>query len=686
MCAKRLNDPLLEPFDLKRLRLRNRIVSTSHEPAYSEDGMPKERYRLYHREKARGGIGLTMVGGSAIVAPDSAPSFGNLHLYKDEVVPWLRELADDVHAEGAAVMCQITHLGRRTSNYAGDWLPALAPSRLKERTHRAFPKAAEPWDIARVAGAYASAAGRVKAAGLDGLELEAYGHLLDAFWSPATNLRTDEWGGSLENRLRFPRRVISAIRGEVGEDFIVGIRMAVDERRADGVSLSEGLEIAKTLVGEGLDFISVVVGHIDSDLALSRVIPGMGMPSAPYLSVAAEVKRALTVPVMHAARIADVATARYAVREGLVDLVGMTRAHIADPHIVVKIQRGEEDRIRPCVGANYCLDAIYQGTGARCIHNPATGQEAELAHSITPNLSTRGHKAVVVGAGPAGLEAARVLAERGYEVVLLEAANEPGGQLSLATRLDRRRDLIGIVQWRVDECERNKVDLRLNVYAETDIVRAERPSLVVVATGGLPDTSFLRHGAEHVNDTWEIMGGTVPVRAAMRLLIYDDNGAHPALDAAEFAARAGARVHYVTPERTFAPDVGGMNYPAYLEAFGQHGVTITLNRELIGIQRMADGRLAATFLDPYSGTQIDEVYDQVVVEHGTVPNDELYFDLIDGSVNGGEIDYDALLRGKPQPDRGECAGRYAVFRVGDAVTSRNVHAAILDSFRLCATL
>ena len=686
MPAGRQDDPLLEPFVLKGLRLRNRIVSTSHEPAYSDDGMPGERYRRYHQEKARGGIGLTMVGGSAIVAADSPPAFGNLHLYRDEIVPKLRELADDVHAEGAAIMCQITHLGRRTSNYAGDWLPVLAPSPGKERTHRAFPKVAEGWDIARVIDAYAAAAARVRAAGLDGVELEAYGHLLDAFWSPATNQRTDEWGGSAEARLRFPRQVIAAVRREVGPDFIVGIRMAVDERIEDGVPLPEGLRIAAALAADGLDFISVIVGHIDTDLALTRVIPGMGSPSAPHLQIAAEVRRALKLPVMHAARIADVATARHAVAEGMVDLVGMTRAHIADPHIVAKIARGEEDRIRPCVGASYCLDAIYQGAGARCIHNPATGRERELPHVITRVPRTPARKAVVAGAGPAGLEASRVLAERGYQVVLLEAADRPGGQVNLAARLERRRDLSGIVSWRVDECRRSRVDLRLNVYADADLIRAEGPDLVVVATGGLPDTSFLCYGAEHVNDTWEVLSGSIPLRAPTRVLVYDDNGANPALDAAEFAAHAGAEVCYVTPERIFAPDVGGMNYPAYLEAFGRHGVTITLNRELAGVEGAADGRLAATFIDPYSGGQSTGVYDRVIVEHGTLPSEEVYVDLVPESVNAGAVDYDALLRGDPQPTLGQHSGGFALFRVGDAVASRNVHAAILDALRLCATL
>ena len=191
-------DPLLEPFSLKALTLRNRVVSTSHEPAYAEDGMPKERYRLYHHEKAVGGVGLTMIGGSAVVAPDSPPSFGNLLLYKDEIVPWLRELTDDVHEAGAAVMCQVTHLGRRTSNFSGDWLPVVYASPLREPAHRSFPKVAEAWDLDRIVDDYVAAAQRCVAAGLDGIELQSYGHFLDGFLSPATNRRDDELGGDLD--------------------------------------------------------------------------------------------------------------------------------------------------------------------------------------------------------------------------------------------------------------------------------------------------------------------------------------------------------------------------------------------------------------------------------------------------------------------------------------------------------
>ena len=206
------SDPLLQPFQLRGLKLRNRLMSTAHEPAYTEDGMPKKRYRLYHAEKAKGGIALTMIGGSSVVAPDSPQAFGNILLYKDECVTWLRELADDVHEKGAAVMIQITHLGRRTSWSKDDWLPVIAPSNVREPAHRAFPKAMEDWDFDRVIAAYADAAERVKAGGLDGLEFECYGHLIDQFWSPATNKRTDEYGGSLDNRLRFGMAVFEAAR------------------------------------------------------------------------------------------------------------------------------------------------------------------------------------------------------------------------------------------------------------------------------------------------------------------------------------------------------------------------------------------------------------------------------------------------------------------------------------------
>ena len=261
--------------------------------------------------------------------------------------------------------------------------------------------------------------------GIDGIEIEGYGHLLDGFWSPLTNRRSDEYGGSLENRLRFTLEVIDQIRNQVGSDYIVGIRMVIDEDLHGGIEFEEGMKIAEILTDTShLDFINVIKGHVDTDEGLSHVIPNMGSPSGPHLEFTSAVRSNLKLPVFHAARIADVATARHAIASGCVDMVGMTRAHMADPHIVQKIEHGMEDQIRPCVGAGYCIDRIYLGLEALCIHNPSTGREETTPHLITPAADKK--RVVVIGAGPAGLEAARVCAERGHDVVLFEAADQPG--------------------------------------------------------------------------------------------------------------------------------------------------------------------------------------------------------------------------------------------------------------------
>lgn len=675
-------DPLLQPFELKGISLRNRIVSTSHEPAYSEDGMPKDRYRAYHVEKAKGGVGLTMIGGSAVVSPDSPPAFGNMLLYKDEIVPWFSRLSEEVHEHGAAVMCQITHLGRRTSNYTADWLPVLAPSPYREPSHRAFPKQAEHWDIDRVVADYAAAAQRCQAGGLDGIEIEGYGHLFDGFLSPLTNHRDDEYGGSPEARLEFPRRVVRAVREAVGPDFCIGLRLTMDERTEGGLGEDETLAAVRELVGEGVDFLSAIRGRVDTEQTLVETIPIMGMPSAPHLEMAGRMRQELDIPVMHAARIADVATARHAISSGLLDLVGMTRAQMADPYLVAKVSRGEEDRIRPCVGATYCLDAIYDSGDAKCIHNPATGRELSLPQLITRADAPR--RAVVVGGGPAGLEATRVLAERGHSVVLFEAGDRPGGQLLLASSGPRRRDLIGITDWRLAEAKHAGAEIRLGSYAQAEDVLAEQPDIVVIATGGMPNTTFLDDQSQrHVVDTWDILGRAVPPKGSV--LLYDDNGGNPALDALEYLVGTGVDVELVTPERTLGVEVGGMNMPAYLKLIAEHDVPTTMAHRLVRV-RPEGGRLEATLWSEYADREITRVVDQVVVEHGTLPNDELYHELVPGSSNLGIVDLPDLLALRPQTHRENPDGGYQLFRIGDAVASRNVHAAILDALRLCSPL
>ncbi|HMQ28258.1 MAG TPA: FAD-dependent oxidoreductase, partial [Acidimicrobiales bacterium] len=422
-----------------------------------------------------------------------------------------------------------------------------------------------------------------------GIEFEAYGHLMDSFWWPATNRRQDDWGGSLDNRLRFTWAVLDAVRAAVGPDFIVGLRMVADEDWDKGLSREEGVEIARRLAASGkVDFLNLIRGHIESDAALTGVIPIQGMRGAPHLDFAGEVRAATRFPVFHAARIADVATARHAIATGKLDLVGMTRAHIADPHIGRKVAAGEEARIRPCVGATYCLDRIYEGGEALCIHNAATGREATMPHVIPK--AERPRRAVVVGAGPAGLEAARVAAERGHEVVVLEAAPQAGGQVALLTANPRRRDMTGIVEWRLAELDRLGAEVRYNRLAEAADVLALSPEVVVIATGGLPQAPEMA-GDHLALSSWDVLSGEVKPEG--RILVYDDNGAHPGMSAAEVLARGGAEVELISPERFFAPEIGGMNHVPYMRAFQECGVRVTIATRVTAI-RHEGNELVAT--------------------------------------------------------------------------------------------
>ncbi len=675
----RTNDPLLQPLQLKHLTLRNRIMSTSHACGIEDsDAMPGQAYQAYHEAKARGGLALTMFGGSAYVDQDSTWPAGQLDMSGDRIIPCLEVFSERIHAAGAAIMMQLTHLGRRAETNTRYWLPAIGPSPVRETLHRAFPGEMDRHDIERVVKAFGAAALRAKQGGLDGIETMVGGHLIGQFLSPMTNQRTDSFGGSTENRCRFGLMVHEEIRRRVGDEFIIGMRFLIDEADEAGLGFDECVEMARIFQDSKLiDFFNANYGRIDTTHhMLTECMPGMESPVSPWLQAAGRFRAEVNLPVFHAARIIDLATARYAIRDGLLDMVAMTRAHIADPDIVCKLERGEEERIRPCLGVTHCMGK----NRPTCVHNPASGRELHWPQRIEPSAG-KALRVVVVGAGPAGLEAGRILAERGHRVKLFEATDKPGGQMRMATAASWRRDVAGIIDWRVTELDRLGVEVQYNRLVEAEDVLAENPHVVIVATGGLPDLDWLP-GAELCTPVWEILSAAV--KPASQVIVYDGTGRHPAATAAEFCHDAGSQVQLITLDEIPVAELEYGERVIWRRQLARRGLVPLVEYELIELKRASSG-LEAVFRNELTGESRRLNAEQVVVERGTLPVDDIFVSLRDAANNQGVTDLEALLAGKMQPGLDQQTG-YSLFRIGDAVSSRNLAAAMFDALRLCSTM
>jgi 2,4-dienoyl-CoA reductase-like NADH-dependent reductase (Old Yellow Enzyme family)/thioredoxin reductase len=673
-------DALFQPLTIRHVTIRNRFLSTSHAAGYAVHGTITDRYIAYESEKAKGGVGLVQFGGATSVSVENSFHYGQINGAVDAVIPQYRKMAEALHKHGAKCTVQLTHGGRRERWDDVNWLPAFAPSVRRELIHRSFPAELEAHDIRRLIRDYAAAARRTQEGDLDGVEISCQaGTLIEQFWSPAMNHRSDGYGGSLANRMRFGLEVLEACREAVGDKHLIGIRMPGDEMLKDGLTQDDCVAIARSYAASGLiDFISVVGGQATDYKASATIWPTMWLPSAPFLKLASAIRAAAKIPILHATRITDAATAAHAVKEGHVDMVGMTRAFLADPHHVNKLRDGREPEIRPCVGVGYCIDRVLLGKDALCTHNVATGRELRLPQVIARSDGPR-RKAVVVGGGPGGLEAARVLASRGHDVVLFEATNGLGGQIVLAAKAPWRREIIGIARWLASEMDRHGVDVRLNTYAEKEAVLAENPDIVIVATGGLPVVGHFP-GSQHATTVWDVLSGQC--EPGREVILLDESGGHAALSCAQFMGAKGAKVELVTPDRAVGLEMADINLGAHMNELYRYGVSIRTDTRLALLER--DGnRLRAVLENTYSGKQEERLVDQLVGDYGTVPNDDLYTMLQPASINGGETDLVAMAEARPQTIASNPAGRYRLHRIGDAWAARNIHAAMLDAMRLC---
>jgi len=524
---------LFSPIQVGRLTLKNRIYSSAHAEAMAESGRPGERLRRYHEAKARGGCALTIFGGSSSVHPSSpAAAWKQIANHDDSIIPAYRAIADAVHDHECLVFTQITHLGRRAQADGEETDVLLAPSQIPERVHRDVPHELEAEQIAELVRAFGEAARRCRDGGLDGIEISmAHNHLIDQFWSPLFNERLDDYGGSLENRMRFAVEVLSEIRRRVGSDFVVGARISGDEFTRGGLRAADMAEIARRLAVSGLiDFLSIIGGGAHTYELQAAAVPNMSYATGVYVPLAAAIKQAAPqMPIFHASRIVDPVHADRTVAAGHVDVVGMTRALIADPDLPRKAREGRLDDIRTCVGANEgCIDRIYQGKPVTCVQNPATGREVELAEV---HAAVKPKRVVVVGGGVAGLEAARVAAARGHRVVLFEQAAELGGQVLLAARAPARAEYAGIVRFLVAQIGKLAVNVRLAVEATASAVLAERPDAVIVATGSHPYIPPVPGcDGKHVVTDRDVLRGEATVGASV--VVVDDVHTQEALSTA----------------------------------------------------------------------------------------------------------------------------------------------------------
>jgi mycofactocin system FadH/OYE family oxidoreductase 2 len=638
---------LFSPLRLGPVVVPNRIVFSAHLTNYAEDGLPTDQHAAYYEARARGGAGLIITEEHS-THPTDWPYEKLIHGFSPAVIPGYRRITDAVHRHRTPIFAQINHNGGQGSSMFSR-LPVWAASAVADPLFREVPKEVDRREIAEIVAGYATVAGHCREGGFDGIELQcSHSSIVRGFLSPAVNVRTDEYGGPLENRARLLLELIDAVRQAIGPDLALGVRLCGDELIEGGSTIDDAVAVARMVEAQGLtDYINTSIGVATASLYMIEA--SMAVPPGYALFIPSALRKAVDLPVIGVGRFKDPLQADRALIEGHCDLVGVVRGQIADADFAAKARAGMADDVRLCLSCNQeCVGRMGLNRWLGCIENPRTGREARAVAG--PAAPAR--RVVVVGGGPAGMQAAVTAAGRGHQVVLLEREAQTGGQARIAATVPSRAEFGDIVRNLLHECRRAGVEIRTGVDADVATVLAERPDAVVVATGAVPGRpSWAPPDAGHVVDVRDVL----EERAAPsgRVVVVDELGFHQATSVAELLADRGCQVTVVTPGMVVGQDLG---ITLDLEHWEVKAAArcIVQKTDLVPMG-LGDGTLQ--LLHHPTGASVEEPCDWVVLAVAQQPLEQLYLDLV-------------------------ARGGLEVHRAGDCIAPRRAHAAVIEGHRV----
>jgi len=657
---------LFTPLRVGPLMLANRVVFAAHLTNYACDGLPTGQHAAYYARRAAGGAGLIITEEHS-THPADRPYEKLIQGYRPEVIPGYRRITDAVHAHGVPVLAQLNHNGGQSSGMYSR-LPVQAPSPVPDPLFREVPKPVELEEIAEIVAGYARVARHCAEGGFDGVELQcSQSSIIRGFLSPATNLRTDGYGGALPNRARLLLEVVAAVRAAIGPGRVLGVRLSGDELIEGGFTLGESVEVARMAGATGaVDYINTTIGVATATLymvvASMRAAPGYAM------HVPAAIRAAVDIPVIGAGRITDPRQADQALADGQCDLVAVVRGQIADPDFAAKARAGDAAGIRTCLSCNQeCAGRVGRNRWLGCTGNPRAGHESvPLPPPATPagRGPGAGRRVYVVGGGPGGLQAAVTAAERGHRVTLFEGAARTGGQAAVAARMPGRAGFGALANDLAHQARRAGVRLETSHPVDAGFLRAERPDAVVLATGAVPVQPAWAHGHPRVVDVRQVADGSA--RPGGTVVVVDELGFHPATSVAELLADRGCAVQVITSAMVVGQDLGlTLDLELWTRKMHAQGAGQRTDVVVLDARENQAGRLELTLLHHPTGARSQLACDWVACAVPPRPADELWH----------------ALRGA-RPD----SAPFEVHRVGDCLAPRRAHAAVLEGERAGAAL